>query len=237
MNIVAIRKELRAYANPEKVAVYKRFFKTGKGQYGEGDLFLGVSVPHTRIVAKKYVEASFPIITQLFSSPYHEERLLAVLLLVQKTHNADELAFKEIYEYYLEHRKGINNWDLVDLSAHKIVGRYLHTYHKSADCLYTFAHAENLWERRIAILSTFWYINTGSFAHTLALAEILVHDPHDLMHKAVGWMLREVGKRDMKIEEEFLKTHYTTMPRTMLRYAIEKFPEKKRQEYLKVSCV
>ncbi|MCK5096234.1 MAG: DNA alkylation repair protein [Candidatus Pacebacteria bacterium] len=233
MNIASIKKDLHAYIRPNKIAIYQNFFKTGKGQYGEGDIFLGISVPNTRSVAKKYKNTPYEIVEKLLSSKYHEERLLGVLLLVQKTLGTKEKGFKKIVTFYLKNRKGINNWDLVDLSADKIVGKYLYEYQQPKDVLYKYARSKDLWEKRIAILSTFWFIKNNSFEDTLKISEILLRDDHDLIHKAVGWMLREVGKRDQNKEEEFLKRHYKTMPRTMLRYAIEKFPETKRKAYLK----
>ncbi len=233
MNITSIKKDLCSHIRTDKVAIYQNFFKTGKGQYGEGDIFLGISVPNTRSVAKKYKNASYEIIEKLLLSKYHEERLLGVLLLVQKTMKSNEREFRQVYTFYLTNRKGINNWDLVDLSAHKIVGKYMYEYNKPRNVLYKYAESKKLWEKRIAIISTFYFLSKNDFKDTLAISEILLHDEHDLIHKAVGWMLREVGKRDVKILEEFLKKHYKTMPRTMLRYAIEKFPEEKRQKYLK----
>ncbi|MCK5027125.1 MAG: DNA alkylation repair protein [Candidatus Pacebacteria bacterium] len=233
MNIISIKKDLRSHVRPDKVAIYQNFFKTGKGQYGEGDIFLGISVPNTRTVAKKYKNAPYEIVEKLLLSKYHEERLLGVLLLVQKTLNAEKKEFEKVVTFYLKNRKGINNWDLVDLSAHKIVGKYLYDCNKSRNILYTYAKSKDLWTKRIAIISTFYFISKNDLKDTLAISEILLHDDHDLIHKAVGWMLREVGKRDVKILEEFLKKYYKTMPRTMLRYAIEKFPETKRLKYLK----
>ena len=233
MNITSIKKDLHSHARPDKIAIYQNFFKTGEGQYGEGDIFLGISVPNTRIVAKKYKDSPYEIIEKFLLSKYHEERLLGVLLLVQKTLGAEEKEFKKVVYFYLKNKNGINNWDLVDLSAPKIVGKYLYKYNKSRDVLYKYARSKNLWEKRIAIVSTFYFISKNDFKDTIVIAEILLNDSHDLIHKSVGWMLREVGKRDLKIEEDFLKKYYKTMPRTMLRYALEKFPEPKRLKYLK----
>jgi 3-methyladenine DNA glycosylase AlkD len=207
------------------------FFKTGKGEYGEGDRFLGIRVPVTRSYAKKYRSASLPVIRELLKSKFHEERLLAVILLVGKFTSGNESDRRKIYELYLKQTRYINNWDIVDASAHFIVGPYLQD--RSRDKLFELAGSENLWERRIAIMSTLHYIRQGEFDTALDISKRLVDDSEDLIHKAVGWMLREIGKRDRAAEEQFLKVHYRSMPRTMLRYAIEKFPEKKRQQYLK----
>lgn len=230
--INAIRLELRAFATPERAKSNAWFFKTGKGEYGEGDVFLGLTVPDTRKVAKKYRDVPLVVIEKLLDSQYHEERLCGLLILVEQAHKADQKTFKKIYTFYIKHRHRVNNWDLVDLSAHKIIGRYMQEYGEPRKILYTYAHSKNLWERRIAILSTYWFISNNDFSDTLSVSEILLHDSHDLIHKAVGWMLREVGKRDLQTEEDFLKRYYKTMPRTMLRYAIEKFSEDTRQQYL-----
>lgn len=228
-----IQKDLRVFATKERAISNAWFFKTGAGQYGEGDVFLGVTVPDIRKVVKKYKQVSFAEIEILIHSKYHEERLLGLLILVEQAKTTDEKTLKKIVDFYIKNRKSVNNWDLVDLSAPRILGKYLFESAKPTDILYTYAHSKNLWEKRIAVLSTFWFISKGDFRDSLAIAEILLHDNHDLIQKAVGWMLREVGKRDLKIEEDFLKKHYQKMPRTMLRYAIEKFPEEKRQAYLK----
>lgn len=226
-----IQKELRVYTDKDKVLNYQRFFKTGPGEYGEGDKFLGVTVPKIHIVAKKSSSTSFENIKKLLESPYHEERMMALFILVEQFGKGDEKLRKQIFNFYLKNRKGINNWDLVDSSAYKIVGAYL--IDKPKDVLYKFAKSKNLWDRRIAIVSTAYFIRQNSFDDTIAISEILLNDKHDLIHKAVGWMLREVGKRDVKILENFLKKHSQNMPRTMLRYSIEKFPEAKRKQYLK----
>ena len=230
-DFLKIKRELRAAASKEKVAIYQRFFKTGAGEYGEGDKFLGIIVPDTHVVAKKFLYAAFDDIKKLLDSPYHEERLVAIFILVGQFERADEACRKKIFNFYLKNRNGINNWDIVDSSAYKIVGAYL--VDKPKDILYKYARSKNLWNRRIAIVSTCYFIRHNSFNDTLAISELLLDDEHDLIHKAVGWMLREVGKRDVKILEEFLKKHCKNMPRTMLRYAIERLPEKDRQDYLK----
>ena len=235
-----IKKELRFYADKDGISNYQRFFKTGRGEYGEGDKFLGVIVPNIHIVAKKFSNASFDDLEKLLKSPYHEERMVALFILVRQFEKAGGESRRKIFNFYLKNRKGINNWDLVDSSAYKIVGAYLAD--KPKDILYKLAKSQpeagspwakkNLWDRRIAIVSTFHFIKENSFDDTIAISEILLNDKHDLIHKAVGWMLREVGKRDVKILEKFLEKHSKNMPRTMLRYSIEKFPEAQRKGYL-----
>jgi len=226
-----IKKRLKQLANKEKAEVLQRFFKTGPGEYGEGDVFIGVKVPDLRKVAKVFQDIATEDVIVLLESAIHEERLLALLILVRKYVKGNETAKKRIYRLYLKKTKFINNWDLVDVTAHHIVGDYLMDKNKAP--LYRLAKSEDLWERRIAILATFYFIKHGKYEETLKIAKILLTDKEDLIHKAVGWMLREIGKRDMIFEEMFLKQHYKEMPRTMLRYAIEKFPEPKRQKYLK----
>jgi 3-methyladenine DNA glycosylase AlkD len=231
MPVKIIQTKLKQLASKEKAQILQRFFKTGPGEYGEGDIFIGVSVPELRKVSKKYFDISLKECGQLLSSKMHEERMLALLILMIKFTKGDETEKTKIYEFYLRKIKFINNWDLVDLSAHPIVGAYLIKRNKKI--LHDLAKSKNLWERRIAIIATFYFIKQGQFSETIKLSKTLLADKEDLMHKAVGWMLREVGKRDLKTEEAFLKEHYKIMPRTMLRYAIEKFPEEKRQKYLK----
>jgi 3-methyladenine DNA glycosylase AlkD len=226
----AIVKDMEKLANPEKAKLLSGFFKTGKGEYGEGDVFLGISVPETRKIAQKHKAASFEDIAKLLDSRIHEHRLAALLLLVEKYSSADEKGKKEIVGFYLKNTKKINNWDLVDLSSHKILGDYLFSRDKSV--LYKLARSSNLWEKRIAIISTFAFINRGKFSDSFKIAEMLMTDKHDLIHKAIGWMLREIGKRDQNREEKFLMKHCKTMPRTALRYAIERFDEKKKQLYM-----
>jgi 3-methyladenine DNA glycosylase AlkD len=222
-----IKRDLRALANPKKAKVLQGFFKTGPGQYGQGDVFLGVTVPESRRVAKKYAGAGIDVVKDLLYSKTHEERLVALLMLVDRYRQDPH----GVARFYLDNLRQVNNWDLVDLTAPKILGPFLEKTDRSL--LYKLARSEALWERRVVILSTYHYIHAGDFSDALKISEILLCDEHDLMHKAVGWMLREIGKRDMKAEEVFLKKHYKKMPRTMLRYAIEKFPEKKRQAYLR----
>lgn len=215
--------DLQKFASPAKAKSSAWFFKTGPGQYGEGDVFIGVTVPDQRKVANRYKDLPLVEIEKLLSSPIHEHRLTALIILAGKTVD------KEIYDFYFRHTDRINNWDMVDLSA-QIVGKYLQD--KDRNMLRKLAVSKNLWERRIAIVATHTFIKANDFATTFTIAEILLKDAHDLIHKAVGWMLREVGKRDQEAEEKFLKKYYKTMPRTMLRYAIERFSEKKRHEYL-----
>lgn len=229
--LLPAQQELRALASPENAANLQRFFKTGKGQYGEGDLFLGIKVPVLRAHAKQHRDAGLDVVQTLLDSKYHEERMFALLLLMQSSEHADTAPRQAAFDLYLANTHRINNWDLVDVSAPRIVGRHLQD--RSRSVLHRLARSASLWERRIAIVATAWFIRNHDFADTLMIAEILLHDEHDLMHKAVGWMLREVGKRDLAAEEEFLRIHYKAMPRTMLRYAIERFPEEKRLAYLR----
>ena len=231
MTLKSLKQNLREIADPEKAEHSMRFFKTGKGEYGEGDKFLGVKVPVLRQQAKKYGDIELPDIKKLLKSPYHEERLCALIILVQKFTKGTEKERSGIYKLYLESIECINNWDLVDNSAHYIVGMYLENRDK--DILYKMAESDNLWERRIAIISTFHFIKKNIFKDALKISEILLNDAEDLIHKAVGWMLREIGNRDKPSEKNFLDKHYSNMPRTMLRYAIEKFQERERQNYLK----
>jgi 3-methyladenine DNA glycosylase AlkD len=235
MSLEQIKKDLIALRNPEKQEVLSSFFKTGKGQYGEGDVFLGIPVPQQRKVAKKYYDISLNDLQELLNSRIHEYRLTALVILVTKDKKANNEKKLSIFNFYLENTKNINNWDLVDISAPKIVGEFL--FNKDKEILYKLARSQNLWERRISILSTFNFIKNNSFEDALEISKILLKDKHDLIHKAVGWMLREIGKRDQNIEEEFLKKHCIKMPRTMLRYAIEKFSEKKKKYYLNCSKI
>lgn len=227
-----LRKDLRALADPEKAKILQRFFKTGPGEYGEGDIFLGLVVPKIRALSKKYSRLDTRDVEILLRSLIHEERLCALLILVLKFENGARGERAEIYRSYLKNTENINSWDLVDLTADRIVGAFLRGRDKSV--LYKLARSKNMWERRIAIMATFHFIKNGSSRHTFAIAGVLLDDAHDLIHKAVGWMLREVGKRiDINAEERFLKNRYKKMPRTMLRYAIERFPESKRRAYLR----
>ncbi len=232
MNTVKdIHAEVRRLADPEKAKVLQRFFKTGPGQYGEGDIFVGIMVPVIRKLVRKYRDIPLGDTLTLLQSPIHEERLLALFILVEQCRSGDDATRKRIYGLYRKNTRYINNWDLVDLSAEHIVGAYLDGTDRAP--LYRLAHSKSLWERRIAILATFYDIKRGIPDHTLALADVLLSDRHDLIHKAVGWMLREVGKRcSPDTLREFLRTRYRNMPRTMLRYAIERFPAAERAAYL-----
>lgn len=225
-----IRTELKKQADKTDAEFLQRYFKTGKGEYGEGDIFIGVRVPNIRKLARKYRNAPLTVPQQLLKSKIHEERLLALIMLVDKFNKADEANQKLIYEHYLENTQHINNWDLVDVSAGKILGQYL--LNRNRQPLRKLLKSRNLWERRIAIMSTSYFINQDDFSDTLNFTEQLLADEEDLVHKAAGWMLREIGKRDRKTEERFLRQHYQNMPRTMLRYAIEKFPQTLRKRYL-----
>ena len=231
MSLTEIRKAISKQKNPTQALILQRFFKTEKGEYGEGDIFYGIKVPEQRTIAKQFKDLAFEDLKELIKSKVHEERLIAAFILVDQFKIGDEKKKKIVFDFYLKHKEGINNWDLVDLSAPKIVGAYL--IDKEKDLLYKLAHSKDLWEKRISIISTQTFIREHFFEDTLNISKILLGDKHDLIHKAVGWMLREIGNRDLESEEEFLKKHYKTMPRTMLRYAIEKFPEQKRIAYLR----
>ncbi|HKJ32573.1 MAG TPA: DNA alkylation repair protein [Balneolales bacterium] len=229
-NLKAVHEDLESLSDPDDVKNLQRFFKTGPGEYGEGDQFRGIRVPVTRKLAQKFKDLSITDIEELLQSKFHEDRLLALFLLIQHFQKGDPNSQKLIYDLYLKNIRFINNWDLVDSSAEHILGAWLSD--KCKDLLFDFTHSDSLWKRRIAIMSTFHYIKKGEFDISLRIAEILRNDPEDLIQKAVGWMLREIGKRDLATEETFLKKYYKELPRTMLRYAIEKFPEEKRQKYL-----
>ncbi len=230
-----LKKEFRSLADIKQAGILQRFFKTGPGQYGEGDLFLGIKVPVQRKLAKKYADLEMSWIERLLNSPIHEHRLTSLFILISQFNKADSQTQKDIFNFYIEYSKRINNWDLVDLSAPNIVGKYLVDKKvKELKILDRLAVSHNLWERRIAILATFEFIKLGKSDLTFRIAQKLLKDKEDLIHKAVGWMLREVGKRIGEAEEEkFLLPHYQSMPRTMLRYAIERFPEAKRKKYLR----
>lgn len=253
MDIAELRAELKSHENPEKAKLYARFFKTGKGQYGEGDKFLGLTVPLQRGIAKKYTDITLKEIGMLLKSNIHEHRFTAAEILVMKYEKANEKTKKKIFNFYLKNSKRMNNWDIVDTSAPYIVGNFLlrasfqrkDVHEKSSfqsqiysgvsqkrKILYKLAKSKNLWERRISIIATQEFIRNWKFDDALKIARILMNDKHDLIQKATGWMLREVGNRNQKAEEEFLRKHYKTMPRTMLRYAIEKFDAKKRKFYM-----
>ncbi len=231
MHLSDIRQELLTMANEEKVKILKRFFKTGPGEYGEGDRFLGIQVPVLRKFARRCQHISMDLAERLLHSAIHEERLLALLILILQYQKGDFPVQQEIFELYLRNTSFINNWDLVDLSADKIVGSFL--FDRSREVLFDRSRSGLLWDRRIAIMATFYFIKRDDFADTLTIADILLGDKQDLIQKAVGWLLREVGKRNLEVERDFLHGRYRTMPRTMLRYAIEKFPEDLRQQYLR----
>ncbi len=225
------RSEILSLKNPEKIQICQSFFKTGKGQYGEGDVFYGITVPQQRKLVQKYPDLSLSDIQSLLESKIHEERLSALLILVGQFQKSGPAKRKEIYDFYLRMAKRVNNWDLVDSSAEQIVGAFLDGKDKAV--LEKIARSSNVWERRISIIATFYEIKNQNPAPTLKIAKLLLRDEHDLIHKAVGWMLREVGKRcSEESEEKFLDRHASSMPRTMLRYAIERFSPQKRKKYL-----
>ena len=230
MNAKEISKRLRKMGNKEDARFLQGFFKTGVGQYGEGDIFLGIRVPEVRKLANEYKNLPFKELLSLLKSPYHEVRLFALISFVNAFAKGDKITQKKTYDLYLANTGYINNWDLVDISAPKIVGAYLLT--KSRKPLYQLAKSKSLWERRISVLSTFYFIKYNYYKDALKIAGILLQDKEDLIHKAVGWMLREIGKRDTQVAEAFLQKHCRTMPRTMLRYAIERFTPSKRRMYL-----
>jgi len=226
-----IVERLRALGDPKRANASLRYFKTGPGEYGEGDLFFGIPVPVLRRLSREHGSLSLEETTSLLQSPIHEARLLALFMLVSAYGSADEAQKERIFRLCLDNTRFINNWDLVDSSADRIVGAHLRDQGKEG--LYALAESPLVWERRIAIMATFCYIKEGEFSETLRIAGMLLHDREDLIHKAVGWMLREVGNRDQAAEESFLRSRYRDMPRTMLRYAVERFPEGLRQRYLR----
>ena len=226
----SIRARLASHASAADATFLQRFFKTGPGEYGEGDRFIGVRLPAMRLVCRTCRGVGLPAVRTLLRSRVHEERLLALLMLVDAFGRGDERERKAIYDLYLSHTAFINNWDLVDSSAAHIVGGWLRD--RSRAPLVKLARSASLWDRRIAIIATHHFIRLGEFADTFRIADLLLDDDHDLIHKAGGWMLREVGNRDAAAERRFLRDRYARMPRTMLRYAIEKFPEAERKRYL-----
>jgi 3-methyladenine DNA glycosylase AlkD len=230
MNLEALRREIRKLGSPERAKHSLRFFRTGPGEYGEGDKFLGLTVPEMRAIAKQYRDLDHDEILELLQSEWHEDRVVALLLLLDGYKRGDDTRRGRIHSAYLANTRRINNWDLVDMSAGSIVGGHLDAAEISL--LVKLARSKDLWERRIAIVATFHFIKRGELAPTLRISEMLLGDRHDLIHKAVGWMLREVGKKDRKVLDAFLAKHYREMPRTMLRYAIERHPEPVRKRYL-----
>lgn len=226
--------EINSYQNPQKAQIYQRFFKTKKGEYGEGDIFLGLNVPTQRQIAQKYITANFADLAKLLKSPIHEYRFVALVILTLQF-KKNSLDQNPIFNFYLQNIQYINNWDLVDTSAPNIIGKFLvNKNRKDRKILYQFSHSDNLWQKRIAIISTLTFIKNHQLTDTINLSQILLSDPHDLIHKAVGWMLRELGKIDQKLLENFLMEHVRQMPRTMLRYAIEKLNPEKHTFYLKL---
>lgn len=230
MSLLKLRKRIRNIARRDRAKANAWFFKSGKGEYGESDKFLGLTMPEQREIVKTFKGLSLADIKKLLDSKFHEERMIGLLFLVQIYETGDSKVKKGIFDYYIKNKKAINNWDLVDVTTPRIVGNYLKD--KNKKLLYSFARRGNLWERRIAILATFAFIREGNLDDSLKISKILLSDSEDLIHKANGWMLREVGKRDMNRLEKFLIENIKKMPRTTLRYAIERFPEKKRKEYL-----
>ena len=226
-----ITQELQSLSNAEKREIFPKFFKAGKGQYGEGDRFLGVTVPNIRTIAKRHKEISLEEIRELLESEWHEVRLCALIIMVETSKKKDETLRQKLFDLYLSQTNHINNWDLVDLSCHHIVGEYL--LDKSRDILYQLAQNRLLWDNRLAIVSTYAFIRKGQLEDTYALSELMMHHPHDLMHKAIGWMLREAGKRDSDRLYDYIMSHRADMPRTMLRYAIEKFSPIERSILMK----
>lgn len=225
-------KELEEFADKEKAEIYQRFFKTGKGEYGEGDVFIGLTMPLQRSIAKRYLNLSLNKIQELLKSKIHEHRMTGLIILTEKYKRAKTSEDKEnIFGFYLNNSKNINNWDLVDVTCPHIVGNFL--LDKDRRILYDLVNSKNLWEKRIAIVSTFAFIREDDFEDALTISELLLDDEHDLIHKAVGWMLREVGKRDEETLKKFLKGNYKRIPRMTLRYAIEKFPEEERKRILR----
>jgi 3-methyladenine DNA glycosylase AlkD len=222
-----LRKELKLKASAQKAQVFRSFFKTGPGEYGEGDVFFGITVPDIRNAIKNHTDLEIEELAELLHSKIHEERLAALLIMVAKFENGQA---EDMYNLYIKNTGHINNWDLVDLSVYKIMGAYLSD--KPKTILYKFAESPSVWERRMAIIATFEFIRNNKFEETLKIAKMLLKDGHDLIHKAVGWMLREAGKRNLKAEEDFLNQYAKIMPRTMLRYALEKFPQAKKKRYL-----
>ncbi|HNX23867.1 MAG TPA: DNA alkylation repair protein [Spirochaetota bacterium] len=225
-----IKKELKKIADKDKAKHLAGFFKTGKGQYGEGDIFIGIRVPDQRKTAKLFFDTELHEIEKLLDDPIHECRLTALLILIEKFSKSDDIKKKEIVEFYLSKTSRINNWDLVDLSSHQILGNYY--YSRDREILYKLVQSSSLWEQRIAVVSTYYFIKRNDFKEILTFSEMLLDHKHDLIHKATGWMLRETGKMDLKILKKFLNKNHRAMPRTMLRYAIEKLDETEKAVYM-----
>lgn len=232
-NLKQARAAIKRLANPARAKLLQGFFKTGPGEYAEGDVFLGLTVPQVRVLAKDYRELTLDDLAVLLESKFHDERLLSLIVLVNQFERADDDGQKAIYDFYLENRAGINNWDLVDTSAPRIVGGYLENRPRAM--LHKLAKSKSLWDRRIAIVATWWLIRARDFDDCLQLCETLINDQHDLIHKACGWMLREVGKKDIATLKRFLALYKDKLPRTALRYAIERFSPEERKAYLSKS--
>jgi len=230
--MIEIQKTFRQLQDSNRAISNLKFFKTAKGEYGYGDLFLGIRMPVTRQLAKDNIGLSLGNTKTLIKSKYHEERMLGLIILVNKYAKASQDDEKEnIYQVYISHFKYINNWDLVDVTCPHIVGKHL--IDRDRAVLYQWAQSDDLWTKRISMITNWWFVRKGDLQDVFSIAEVLLGDEHDLIHKAVGWMLREAGKKDMRRTEVFMKQYYRSMPRTMLRYAIEQYPETKRQKYLK----
>jgi 3-methyladenine DNA glycosylase AlkD len=226
-------KELQEASSEERAKVSQRFFKTGKGEYGEGDIFIGLTMPDLRRISGKYNDLNLVKIQELLNSKIHEHRMSALVILVNKYKKADEREKENIFGFYLKNANKINNWDLVDISCPNIVGEFLYRNNNHRKILYELARSDNLWEKRISMVSMLYFVKYEDFEDPLALAELLLGEDHDLMHKAVGWVLRELGKKDVDLLKKFLKQHYKDIPRTTLRYSIERFPEEERKSFLK----
>lgn len=231
MNALLVKKELKTYINKEKKAFLPKFFRAHPGGYGEGDKFLGVVVPDQRRIAKKYKNLALSEIETLLKSKYHEERLTGLFILTIQFEQSKDKEKEKLAKFYIKNISSVNNWDLVDSTAHKILGPYL--INKDKKLLYEWVDSNSIWKRRTSIMTTFYFIKYGNFQDTLKLASKLLDDREDLIHKAVGWMLREIGKNDVKTLEKFLRNNYKKMPRVMLRYSIEKMPTQKRIAYLR----
>lgn len=234
-NFKSITGELKSFSNLKKAEIFPRFFKAGKGEYGYGDIFWGITVPNIRLVAKKYYkDIQITDVKELVESPIHEVRLLGYIILTYKFEKEDIVGKEKIFNFYIENLKGVNNWDIVDLSCPNIVGEYLYLNPQRKDILYTLVKSNDLWKQRISIVSTYSFIRRNMFEDTLKVSKILLTHKHDLIHKAVGWMLREVGKRDINVLREFLNENISSMSRTTLRYSIERMDEKERKMYLSI---
>jgi 3-methyladenine DNA glycosylase AlkD len=233
MKLKSLKNDLDKCKNTKKAKLLSRFFKTGKGEYGEGDIFIGINVPVLRTIAKKYQDLNLNEIQILIKNPIHEYRLTAIFILIFKYSTGDQNLKQQIYKIYLKNKKYINNWDLIDLSSNKILGIYILNNPNEKQIIYSLAKSNNLWDRRISVMTTFEFIKNLKFEDSLKISKILLEDREDLIQKAVGWMLREIGKKDFKTEEKFLNYYYKRMPRTMLRYAIEKFPKAKKDYFMK----